>query len=639
MMDSGKPAASNQPDEYLQGESYQGSAGVEEVKAFGKKEWSLVGEWVKAELNRRYNGREDLELQWAEIDRQVGMQPEPRDVQSGEIPDWYPQVEMPFQFNNLEVTAADARRLLFPAGASWFTASSDLEDEYLARWQKRRQKIPLFSKYEQPQATQNIDQEMVDTLVRAVINHFHKLYDFRGQMDLAIAECIKYGTCAGRNRLVEFAKFSSDYRAMNADSIQGPAFITSSIKNTFLDDAPSVVMHEGVAVAPLTMRRHYQRLTNLYIAAKEGGPERGWMLDEIKRLVPDSLTDEYRDHVELIEVEGDLVVPKRSKGSIFLPNCLVTVAVGRNGARGVRFQINPLPHSSYVFGHYMRTEVDSPYGTSEMVKGVPIQRGAVFAFADMAVSSALNARPPVKYPRYDTQFAANGGPEVYPGAKWACDDPTKVGIEKISSLSDALQTFMALSKMYEDLTAVNDPRRGGPMKSHTTAQGNELEAARGLSRTDDFIEGFESGPLTSTLYMQYEIIKRAMTKPTPIFVEANGVKGWVKLSAADLPDRVAFSVVGSQGALDERQKAADFVTATNFVLQLAQLAGQSGQPLQIKFEALADEAYARVGINDASRFIGAMQAPAGGTQGNSPVPGIVSPATGSNIVPLSPAGT
>jgi hypothetical protein len=72
------------------------------------------------------------------------MTPIPRVVQTGQAEDWYPNLEMPSQFNTLEVLMADARRMIFPKGREWFTVSSYLSDEYIKRFEKRRESVPLI---------------------------------------------------------------------------------------------------------------------------------------------------------------------------------------------------------------------------------------------------------------------------------------------------------------------------------------------------------------------------------------------------------------------------------------------------------------------------------------------------------------
>jgi hypothetical protein len=193
----------------------------------------------------------------------------------------------------------------------------------------------------------------------------------------------------------------------------------------------------------------------------------------------------------------------------------------------------------------------------------------------------------------------------------ATDSPDAVEFMEAPDVAKLLQVYLALLKQYEDLTAVNDPRRGGPMRSHTTATAADLEQTRGLSRTDDFVQGQEQGPITSLLYREYEIAKRCLKTAIPVQVDAGGIEGWVRVAAGDLPDDVAFRVHGSAGVLDERTQFESFMQATNAALQVVGVGAQMGIGVPIDFNALVMEIYRRGGVNNAGSFIGANSSQAG----------------------------
>lgn len=578
-------------------------------KTLNKNDLRSISEYLQGEAEDRKGRRNDLERHWTEIDRQVAMEPMAREVRSGEKKDWYPDLELPLQFNALEVIAADARRLKFPRGTDWFSCAAEISDKYLERWQNNRDKRPLlagggFSNLpdspEKRLAQQiDLDQETANLMCKVVMDHYHRQYDFRTQMDLFDTEMIKYGTGVVRVRPVKTSKFSLDFRGGKSDGAMGPAVIPCSIWNTYLDDSSNAVMHEGVAIAPLTLRTGRQRLDSLLLAAKKGGKERGWLPAQLNNLKP---IDRARN-VDIIEGEGDFVIP-RTRGSIYLPNFLITIAVGQGDSRVIRMRENPTPFRSYVSGTYMRDDLKSPYGSSPLMKGQPIQEAATEVFNDLLAAARLNADPVVVYDRFDQNFAGGGGPDIFPGSLIAADSPNAVEDLKIGNLGDLTNAYLALLKEYEDLTGVNDARRGAPVKSHTTTGGVELEASRGISRTDDFVEGVEQGPLRTILYMEWEIIKSIMKTPQPISVASGGIEGWVQLAASDLPDNMVFHVHGSSGALNERERAANFAQASQFILQMAPLAQQLGQPIPLNFIEIATEAYTRAGVQNASRFIG-----------------------------------
>jgi hypothetical protein len=171
-------------------------------------------------------------------------------------------------------------------------------------------------------------------LAKAAMDHFHLQYDFRKQIDLLDAEAIKYGTFCARVRPVTMAVWDHSARGIKEAKAIGPAVIPCSIQSTYLDDTPSLVMHEGLTLRPSIIRTSWQSLQSLKLAAKKGGPERGWLPTQINRLEGKRDNKEQRQQVEILEFEGDLVVP-RSRDSLFLPNVIVTIAVNEGVARGL----------------------------------------------------------------------------------------------------------------------------------------------------------------------------------------------------------------------------------------------------------------------------------------------------------------
>lgn len=602
------------------------------AKRFSDADWQLIGDFIKSEFARRKEKRRTLEALWKEIDRQIAMTPKPRKVESGTEADWFPNTEMPLQFNALEVIAADARRLKFPRGTEWFNVSAEVSDDYQERFLKRRSEFPLIGGTAVPM---ELDQETADTLVKTTIDHYHRLYDFRTQIDLFDAEAIKYGTAVTRVRPVRTAKFSQDFRGQRNVNLTGPAVITCSIKNTYLDDRQTAVLHEGVSTTPAVIRVNMQHIDALRRAAKKGGPEKGWILSQLRKIEDPADDDGSRGFVEMLEYEGDLIVSK-ARGAIFLPNVIVTVATRAGIARPVRFQESPVPFKSYTVGHYMRDDLTSPYGSSPLMKGQPIQEACTMVFNNLMATAAFQGKPPITYDRHETEMAGGGGPELYPGAQFGADSPNAVEIMKVGDIGGLLNVYLALLKQYEDLTGANDPRRGAPIKSHTTAGGAQLEASRGIARTDDFVTSVEQGALTTILYQEYEIIKDVMKKSQPVSVGAGGIEGWVNVAGEDLADNVAFHVQGSAGAIDERQQAENFLGASNFAISVASSAAQLGVTVPLQFQEMIVEGYQRAGIQNANKFVGAPEQLPPDTQAGPQIPGTNGGVPPSTAAPLAP---
>lgn len=577
---------------------------LEETKALTKNQKTTIGEFVKQTKEDRKGRRNGEERLWKEIDRQISMEPTKREILSGTNKDWYPEIELPDQFNALEVIHADARKFKFPRGSEWFQVRAALEDGYLKRWSDRRAKHSLILGSDKLPAL--LDQETANLVIKAALDHYHRLYDFRSGIDMFDLEMIKYGTAVTRVDAVKFANFSHDFRGVDTQSVVGPAVIPASIWNTYLDDQTFQLMHEGIKLSPTIIRNSWQNLRDLQTAAKIGGKERGWLTSEVNKLEAQS-EDTKKGQVEVLKWEGDMSIPL-SRGSIFLPGVRITVAVGANAALPIRIETKKFPFNSHVVGTYMRQNVLSPYGVSPLMKGAPIQEAGSLSLNDLLAASLLNADPVITYSRDDMELAAAGGPDIHPGALIEAENPELIKALQIGDPQALLQVFLGLQKKYEDTTAVNDPRRG-QIKSHTTAFGNELEATRGVARTGDFVDGVEQGPLTSILYMEYEIIKDVMTTSQAVSVGDGGIEGWINLNKADLADKATFLVHGSAGASDARERMEQFAVSSKFVTELAQLSVQfsqlTGQDMVVpKFTEMAIEAYKLAGIQNGGKFIG-----------------------------------
>ena len=551
-----------------------------------------VAEWMKAEKDTRAAKRRDLDREWKEIDRQIDMLPVPRKIDSGADKDWYPSVEEPLQFNALEVILADVRSGLFPPSRSaWYRVTGEMDDDMMAAAQKGLVVKGVPTK---------LDQESANAIIKAVMDYYHRLYDFRSNFMLFVAENVKYGTGVGRVREVKMSRFMTDYRGVTDGA--GPAFLPLTIKKTYLDDTEALTLHEGVSIGGVMLHCETRLYEDIKAAAKTGGGERGWRPSVVNRITPKKGEDK-RGLIEIIEGEGDFIVPDGEK-TIFLPNSRIMVAVGASGPEVIRYEENAMPFHSRVVGRYMRHEVESAYGVSPLMKGRPVQEAASFGLNDLLACGAINAQPPVAYDRNDATFAAKGGPEIHPRAMWGTDNPGGVVVQhQIGDPTALLQVYLALIKKYEDLTQANDPRRGGGMKSHTTAGAAQLDTMRALARTEDFVQDLIDGPLTSVLYMQYDIIRKVMPRNMMIPIDSEGMNGFIRVSREMLPEKVYFNVFGTAGVQDEATRNQSFFTAAQFVLSLYAAAVQTGKPFDLNFGALSTEAFERAGIQDTSKYL------------------------------------
>lgn len=539
-------------------------------RKFNAADFSTIAEFIVDEHRSRKSRRRHLEKVWAEVDRQVRMEPDLRrktDHTTGRIregSEWMSEMELPLQAQSLEVLTADARRMLFPDRGAFFAAHAALTDKYLDRADFSA--VITGDEMEVPSA---LDQDNVDQLVQGWLRHYHRQYDFGGTWDHLNAEAFKYGTLIGRGRLATKQLFTKTAKGMVKQERQFPVLFPVSIKNTYLDDSKHAMMSEGLVVGDAVIYERTQKLKDLQVAASKGKnnpnePEGGWMPAAMKGLVADK-----QGEVQLLEYEGDLVVPRKTVKAIFQPNVIITVAIGTI-RRVVRFRF--AKNTSYISHPYHVENLDTPYGSSPLMKGMPVQKAASEAWMSLTDAVILNTQPPVKYDHDDPFFAGSGGPVIAPREQWA--SAGSIEVQRIGDPTQLFQVFAGLLQQYADTTGMGAPRLGQRTASHTTAHAKDVEQQRGQVRTVDYVRSVLHGPMTQWLYLEFKIGREAMREET-FFIDEYG--GYVTIQKKHLPDLVTFEVFGAGGPAEVR---GDEVKKQNAIAQAVQLeeAKQQLQP-------------------------------------------------------------
>lgn len=578
-------------------------------RKFRKEHWDAAAKFINDEFNRRLENRADREKIWDEIDRQIAMKPIPLKETDKKDADknWFPNTELPLQATALEVLQADSRRLTFPRNREWYKPHSEVSDEYLEKWQKRREAESIIGSKPIPM---KMDQETADIIVKATLDYYHGLFNFRDAIDYLDIEAIKYGTYAGRVMKMDRPRFENSFHGITASKLSGPAVVPVTIKHYFPDDSVQTVMMEGMSLSPAGIRRFFQRADDIKLAAAKGD---GWLKINVANLD----IKKPQNPVTMIEYEGDLIIPQ-SRESIFLPNVIVTVAVSDGGPKVVRFREIENNRRTYFSGLYEKESLETPYGSSPLMKGQPLQEMASLMFNALGAAAALSAQPPVLWDATEHKLIATGGPSLYPGVKMGVDDPQKaINIIREWNIIDIASALNGILKQYEDLTGVTAPRRGAQTKSHTTAFAVDVENTRGLVRTDDYIQNKER-MLNSVLSMEYEIARETLSN-TAIFIGGGGLDGFIKLSSADLPTNVLFDVIGSTGPATEREAEQQKIQRLMAAAQLSAQSQQQGGPVLNFEEAMREilgDSFANV-----ERFITQPEGVPSPTQGSGSVQG------------------
>ena len=583
---------------------------VKSKRRFDARDWEYLAEFVIEECDTRKRKRGDRERQWKEIDRQIAMEPDIsfKRMPNGEVDKkkmWMAEMELPLQAQALEVLTADARSMMIPDTGPWFCAHAQMPDDYLQK--ADFQSMVLGDKMEVPS---QITQDNADKLVESfLLNQFNQ-YDFPTRLDRINAEAFKYGMGVGRARMETKNIYINESTGVRKEEQKTPVIVPVSIKNLYLDD-PLPSMHSAQVLGPAHIAEDWIKLENIRLAANKGSSnpddeDGGWMPDGFKKIEP-----EKDGYVRVLEMEGDIIIPRKTTRSLVIPGAIVTVAVGAKGKDDqvgsgvIRFRFRKRPYSSYLLFPYHYEDVTEPYPTSPLMKGRPIQIMAVDALNRLLDSAALKNAPPVAYDGSDMNFAASGGPEIYPTALWKSADPKAITAHtEIGGDPAALSAVLTLSlNLYAELTGVLPGRLGAQTVSHTTAYAKGAEVQRGAARTVDYVNQSGQGPITRWLGMAYDMGRDALKKSDDVtfFMPAYG--GFVQLSKDQLPEKATFEWYGSGGPQDEMQKKQNKLGALQLALQMDQVGAQYGKQPTVDTAAAAREVLREGGWTDLSSIV------------------------------------
>ena len=571
-----------------------------------ENDWKNLAEEIKADYEKRRKNRRQLEKQWKQVDRQIAMKPEAMKKKTGGNPGqkWMPNLELPHQAQSLEILCADARRITFADDRNFFSAHSGPTDAELLKLED----TPLIAG-DDFGIKSRMEMRNVDALVEGALIYCHSQYDLRGVMDRLNAEAFKYGTWVAKCIMVNRDKFSSGFRGVTLEKERIPVLVPRSIKNVYLDDSTTAILHQGQMVGPAPIEYRYQLLDDLLLAAKAGSNEPtnengGWMPERMGDLKGDK-----HGFVKVLDREGDVIIRRSAGPNIFLPNVIITVVISESGPKVVRYREREFPFRSMIQQAYHDENVDSAYAASPLMKGAPVQNSATSAWNRLVQSVLLNAEPPVQYNPQDAFMQKTSGPVLEPGAKWQALSDIKV--HEIGNPAALLQAFVTLLQIYADVVGVTAPRLGAQTKSHQTAFAIDTEQTRGQTRTVDYVRSMMFGGLNDFLSMEYEMLRQTFRKRSIYIPKDNG---WSPVSGDILPKLVTFDVHGAAGPTEEREKQAEQLQAINLAMQMDASLIQSGQQpnLDVAGMQLHILESAFKGELDVGKFIAQTEIGAGG---------------------------
>ena len=582
-------------------------------RRFNAADWKFIAEYVIEEHRKRKTKRKDLEAHWKEIDRQLAMTPDiefkyiikngTRIVDPNKV--WMSEMELPLQAQALEILTADARRMMFSEAGPWFRAHAETTDKYLEGVDFTS--IILGDENEVP--TQ-INQDNADKLTEGFLLQQFRQTDFFTRYDRINAESFKYGMGVGRARMETKNIYIHEAKGVRSEKQKIPVLVPVSIKQLYLDD-PLPSMHSAQVLGQSHIAVDNIKLENIALAANKGSkdpddPDGGWMPAEVKKL-----EDDGNGNVQILEMEGDIVVPRKTVRSVVIPGAIVTVAVGGEGSNAViRFRFRKEPYSSYILNPYHYEHIDSAYPTSPLMKGRPIQIMATDAANRLMDSAALKNAPPVGYDRSDMAFGQDGGPSIFPYAQWPTTDDIKVHSE-VGGEPAAMSAMLSSGiNLYAELTGVLPSRIGAQTVSHTTAFAKDAEIQRGASRTVDYVNQTGNGPLTRWLDMSYKMGRDSLDKKISFYIDSYG--GFVTVDKKALPEKASFEWFGAGGPAEEQAKQQAKIQSLQTAIQMDQLSVASGGPSTLDIPSAIREVLREGKWTDVDAITRLEGAPGGG---------------------------
>jgi len=566
-------------------------------KRFTKDDKEVIVEKICDSHSDRKRKRRYLEKQWAEIDRQLEMTPSKKvqKARQGKIEQdnaWMAETELPNQAETLEISVADARRLMFPKDDYGFSAHAGLTDEYLSRVDY--QAMIAGDKNDVPS---RITQDNADKLVQGTISNWRNQYGFKGNIDQINGEAFKYSMGVGRGRYVKKRVFLHTSKGVQYKDQKIPIIVPRSIKRTYLDDSCHSLNNEGISVAPGQIFEYSIQAKDLQMASASGSSDvddmqGGWIKGAMKEW-------NAAGSVNVLEWEGDMVVERKSTGALYLANSIISVAVGYKSGKKTsqtdrvvfRIRKNEMPFSSYILFPYHQEHIDSPYATSPLMKGRPVQATATEALNMLMELGALNVLPPLS-----RDSDTDEEPEVYPGAIWG--DTVKPN--QIGDPQAMLAVYSSLLQQYADVTGTTAPRLGAQTVSHTTAYAKDAELARGQVRINNYVDSTNEGPMKRWLHMEYEMGRANMTDELFYIKPYNG---FVQIKKSFLPDFVEFDVYGAGQPADEQAKFQKRMVALQQAVQLDQLRISMGMPPKLNLDTLIEQELLQGGWTDIDMLI------------------------------------
>ncbi len=610
---------------------------VKQQKKIKLQDFDAAAQFIVNEYKRRKKSRSWLEKKMKIVDRQLRMEPDVKYKKNANgdniaTNSWMPECELPNQSQTLELLNSEARKMMFPDNGPWFQAKAYADDAFLEFF-KSESAFIVGSDIDPPSIITN---DNINSYVQGFLADRLKQFAHDDAWELICSESFKYGLGIGRIRKAMKSVFIHDARETYNKSSEICTLVPIPLKNFYLDDKTYDYMANGASIGPSSILRQTRKLADIVIEAKKSKKEPkdsddymsgGWITSNLKDIEPDK-----NGFVELLEYEGDIVFSSNENDDIFIPNAVITVLCGKESEKVVKIEYSEFPISSYILIPYQKEHIDCVYGTSPLMKGMPIQTVASESLNRFMQSAILSTQPPIKFDRDDAFFRTKGGPQVYPNAQWATNGDVEV--IKIGNPEPILAGYQSFLTQYSDVTGVTAARLGAQTVSHTTAYAKDQEIERGTIRTVDFVRSIMKHQMSRWLEMAYHISREEMDDEDVIQIYMDEYGAFVNVRKQLLPAKVSFTATGSIGPQETIARQQQRMSAIMQAIQLNQLAVQAGLAQPLNYEAIQRQLLREGGVTD----VDALTTNPSGVAGQPQLPAVGQGAGATNAIPIALQG-
>ncbi len=500
-----------------------------------KRDQDEIASYIQDEWTTRHNckKREGHKRIWDEVDRQIRMEaPTVMNKSGNPAEDWMNAIQLGALANASEVSVSDAKRLAFPIDRRWFTPHTLAEG-----------------------AIERSEQRTADNLLRNLMVQQMKDFGFKGRIKLALKEIYHHG---GVVATVEKQCMLHHHNGSRREKLTAPVWITHSMRRSYPDPSPAI---QGTEM-------YYQgsMIIESWMPMSKAKRVKGWSnRDKLRE------SKKFKDHIHLLTYYGDLTI-SRQDGDIWTPNRKTLVSDGLF----LFSEVNETPYSPVIYTGYERDDVTDPYYTSPLIRIAPTGKFTTEMANRTMDAVQLKVNPPDQYDALDSHLAANGGPDLSPGAH----NKTRggKGIAIIDIGSETATTGLAATQWgmseIEKATKTNAPRGAVAPGTEVTATEAVKEEQRSEAPKVEFVSTFEDQALLPYLYMHHDLNKLHL-ESYEFYNDDPRTADFLRASKSDLPKKTKFEIVGSRELLGEEQRTARVINTAQIAAGIPQIAAQT----------------------------------------------------------------